>query len=382
LNMTDLSDPVALTQALIRCPSVTPVEGGALNLLQNWLSHLGFTCTRLPFGDGAARVDNLYARLGKDGPHFCYAGHSDVVPPGELSQWSADPFAAEIRNGYLTGRGAADMKGSIAAFVSATAKAVHEGQVRGSLSFLITGDEEGPAQFGTTKVLDWMAQNNEVPDHCLVGEPTSAQALGDMAKIGRRGSMNAEIIVLGAQGHVAYPDRADNPIAPLVRALAAFEARVLDEGNAHFQASNLEITTVDVGNATENMIPAQARARLNIRFNTAHSGESLSAWIKETLQQHAPKHELSIRISGEAFLSPPGTLSTLVTNSVHKITGRTPELSTTGGTSDARFIQRLCPVIEFGLVGQSMHKVDEHVAVDDIRALRAIYADMIESYFA
>ncbi len=379
--MTDLSDPVALTQALIRCPSVTPHEGGALTLLQGWLDSLGFACARLPFGDGPARVDNLYARLGSGGPHFCYAGHTDVVPPGELSQWSADPFAAEIKNGFLTGRGAADMKGSIAAFVSATAQAVHAGTLRGSLSYLITGDEEGPAQFGTAKVLDWMEAKGERPDHCLVGEPTSAQLLGDMAKIGRRGSMNAQITVLGAQGHVAYPDRADNPIAPLVRALAALQVRQLDSGNAHFQASNLEVTTVDVGNVTENMIPAQAAARLNIRFNTAHSGASLSRWIESVLVEHAPKHELSIRISGEAFLSPPGILSQLVIDSVQKITGRTPELSTTGGTSDARFIQRLCPVIEFGLVGQSMHKVDEHVAVDDIHALRAIYADMIENYF-
>ncbi len=380
--MTDLSDPVALTQALIRCPSVTPFEAGALDLLQGWLASLGFACTRLPFGEGAARVDNLYARLGNDGPHFCYAGHTDVVPPGELAQWSSDPFAAEIQNGLLTGRGAADMKGSIAACVSATAQAVHEGKIRGSLSFLITGDEEGLAQNGTTKMLDWMVAQGERPDHCLVGEPTSAQYLGDMAKIGRRGSMNAHITVLGAQGHVAYPQRADNPVTKLVRLLDALKAHVLDTGDTHFQASNLEVTDLHVGNGTENMIPAMAKARLNIRFNTAHSGASLSAWLKDMLMQYAPKHELSIRVSGEAFISPPGKLSQLVSQSVSKITGRTPELSTTGGTSDARFIQRLCPVIEFGLVGQSMHMVDEHVAVADILALRAIYADMIQSYFA
>jgi succinyl-diaminopimelate desuccinylase len=380
--MTDLSNPVALTQALIKCPSVTPHEAGALDLLQSWLISLGFTCTRLPFGAGDARVDNLYARLSSDGPHFCYAGHSDVVPPGELAQWSSDPFAAEIKNGFLTGRGAADMKGSIAAFVSATAHAVHEGTVKGSLSFLITGDEEGPAQFGTTKVLDWMTANTERPDHCLVGEPTCAQVLGDMAKIGRRGSMNAHITVLGAQGHVAYPDRGDNPITRLVGFLNAVKARILDTGNAHFQASNLEVTDISVGNGTENMIPAMAKARLNIRFNTEHSGASLSAWLKEQLTLHAPQHELDIRLSGEAFLSTPGQLSSLLTDSVRRITGRVPDLSTTGGTSDARFIQRLCPVIEFGLVGQSMHKVDEQVAVDDIHALRAIYADMIISYFA
>jgi succinyl-diaminopimelate desuccinylase len=380
--MTDLSNPVALTQALIRCPSVTPHEGGALTLLQSWLGSLGFECTRLPFGDGAARVDNLYARLGSHGPHFCYAGHTDVVPPGELSQWSSDPFAADISHGFLTGRGAADMKGSIAAFVSATAQAVHEGHIKGTLSYLITGDEEGPALYGTTKVLDWMEANGERPDHCLIGEPTSAHLLGDMAKIGRRGSMNAQITVLGAQGHVAYPDRGDNPITRLVGFLNAVKARVLDEGNAHFQYSNLEVTDISVGNHTENMIPAIAKARLNIRFNTEHSGTSLSAWLKEQLTHFAPQHELDIRISGEAFLSAPGKLSELVSQSVQRITGRLPELSTTGGTSDARFIQRLCPVIEFGLVGQSMHKIDEHVAVDDISALHAIYADMIQSYYA
>jgi succinyl-diaminopimelate desuccinylase len=380
--MTDLSDPVALTQALIRCPSVTPHEAGALDLLQSWLTPLGFNCTRLPFGAGDQRVDNLYARLGTDGPHLCYAGHTDVVPPGELAQWSSNPFAADINNGILTGRGAADMKGSIAAFVSATAKAVHEGKVRGALSFLITGDEEGPAQFGTTKVLDWMRDQGERPDHCLVGEPTSAQHLGDMAKIGRRGSMNAHISVLGAQGHVAYPDRADNPVTRLVALLHAVKSHVLDAGNAHFQASNLEVTDIMVGNQTENMIPAMAKARLNIRFNTEHSGASLSAWLQALLNSHAPAHELNIRISGEAFLSPQGRLSSLIGAAVKNITGRTPELSTTGGTSDARFIQRLCPVIEFGLVGQSMHKVDEHVAVDDIHTLSAIYADMIQSYFA
>jgi succinyl-diaminopimelate desuccinylase len=377
----NLTDPVALTQALIKCPSVTPHEGGALNLLQSWLESLGFVCNRLPFGEGALRVDNLYARLGSQAPHFCYAGHTDVVPPGELAQWSSDPFAADIRNGFLTGRGAADMKGSIAAFVSATAHAVQEGWIKGSLSFLITGDEEGPAQFGTTKVLDWMEVQGERPDHCLVGEPTSAHKLGDTVKIGRRGSMNAHITVLGAQGHVAYPDLADNPLNRLVGFLHAAKARLLDSGNAHFQASNLEVTDIHVGNETDNMIPAQAKARLNIRFNTEHSGASLSTWLKELLTQFAPNHDLTIRISGEAFLSPPGKLSALVSNSVCAITGLAPEFSTTGGTSDARFIQAMCPVIEFGLVGQSMHKVDEHVAVDDINVLRAIYADMIKSYY-
>lgn len=372
-------DPIALTQALIRCPSVTPADEGALDVLQRALTGLGFTCTRLPFGhppDGP--VDNLFATIagaqnGLGGPHFAFAGHSDVVPAGDLAAWSEDPFAAQVKDGFIVGRGAADMKGALAAMVAATARHLAKGPLVGRISFIITGDEEGPATFGTTLMLDWMQANGLVPDLCLVGEPTSQQRLGDMMKIGRRGSLNAWITVNGAQGHVGYPHMADNPITRLVAILAELKARVLDDGNDWFQASNLEVTDLAVGNPATNLIPAQARARLNIRFNNEHSGASLSDWIRGTVAAHAPTAHVEIKISGEAFLTEPGALSGLVTAAVHDVTGRVPELSTTGGTSDARFIRRLCPVVEFGLPGQSMHKVDEHVAVADVEGLAAIY---------
>ena len=375
----DPIDPIALTQALIRCPSVTPADEGALDLLERALAGLGFTCTRLPFGhppDGP--VDNLFATLaGAPGPHFAFAGHSDVVPAGDLAGWSEDPFAGDIRDGFIVGRGAADMKGALAAMVAATARHLATGPLQGRISFIITGDEEGPATFGTTMMLDWMEQNGLVPDLCLVGEPTSQQALGDMMKIGRRGSLNAWITVNGAQGHVAYPHRADNPITRLVAILADLKARVLDDGNDWFQPSNLEITDVSVGNPATNLIPAQARARLNIRFNNEHSGAALADWIRATVAAHAPSAQVEVKISGEAFLTEPGALSALVGDAAHAVTGRTPELSTTGGTSDARFIRRLCPVVEFGLPGQSMHKVDEHAAVADIAGLADIYTKLL-----
>jgi len=375
----DPIDPIALTQALIRCPSVTPADEGALDLLERALAGLGFTCTRLPFGhppDGP--VDNLFATLaGAPGPHFAFAGHSDVVPAGDMAGWSEDPFAGDIRDGFIVGRGAADMKGALAAMVAATARHLAKGHLQGRISFIITGDEEGPATFGTTMMLDWMEAQGLVPDLCLVGEPTSQQALGDMMKIGRRGSLNAWITVNGAQGHVAYPHRADNPITRLVAILADLKARTLDSGNDWFQPSNLEITDVSVGNPATNLIPAQARARLNIRFNNEHSGTGLADWIRATVAAHAPSAHVEVKISGEAFLTEPGALSALVGEAVHTVTGRTPELSTTGGTSDARFIRRLCPVVEFGLPGQSMHKVDEHAAVADITGLADIYANLL-----
>ena len=368
-------DPIALTQALIRCPSVTPADEGALDVLQRALTGLGFTCTRLPFGhppDGP--VDNLFATIaGSPGPHFAFAGHSDVVPAGDLAAWSEDPFGADVKDGFIVGRGAADMKGALAAMVAATARHLARGPLQGRISFIITGDEEGPATFGTTMMLDWLEAQGLIPDLCLVGEPTSQNHLGDMMKIGRRGSLNAWITVNGAQGHVGYPHRADNPITRLVAILAELKARVLDDGNDWFQASNLEVTDLSVGNPATNLIPAQARARLNIRFNNQHGGASLSDWIRATVAAHAPSAQVEIKISGEAFLTEPGALSGLVTAAVHDVTGRVPELSTTGGTSDARFIRRLCPVVEFGLPGQSMHKVDEHVAVADVEGLAAIY---------
>jgi succinyl-diaminopimelate desuccinylase len=381
--MTTVADPILLTQALIRCASVTPADEGALAVLERALVALGFTCTRLKFGhppDGP--VENLFATLaggpqGLGGPHIAFAGHSDVVPAGDLAGWSEDPFAGEIRDGFIVGRGAADMKGALAAMVAATARHLASRPLTGRISFIITGDEEGPATFGTTMMLDWMEAQGLVPDLCLVGEPTSQQVLGDMMKIGRRGSLNAWITVNGAQGHVAYPHRADNPITRLVAILAELKARGLDDGNDWFQPSNLEVTDLAVGNPATNLIPAQARARINIRFNNEHTGARLADWIRSVVAAHAPAAQVEVKISGEAFLTQPGALSTLVSKAVSDVTGRNPELSTSGGTSDARFIRRLCPVVEFGLPGQSMHKVDEHAAVADVEALTEIYTAML-----
>ena len=372
-------DPVALAQALIRCPSVTPADAGAIDVLASALTGLGFRCTLLDFGEAPdGPVRNLFATVGSGGPHFAFAGHTDVVPEG--AGWSVDPYAGMIRDGMLLGRGAADMKGAIAAMASAAAHVARGAP--GTLSFLITGDEEGPATHGTDELLRWMEAQGHRPDMCLVGEPSSAHELGDMMKIGRRGSLNAWIVVKGAQGHVAYPDRADNPIRRLVPILAELQARHLDSGTDWFTPSNLEITDLEVGNPATNVIPASAKARLNIRFNDSHSGEELAGWIRETVAKHAPSADVTIRISGEAFLTEPGKLSTLIAEAVQAETGRTPELSTTGGTSDARFIRRICPVVEFGLPGQSMHKVDELASVADIESLARIYDRILQSVFA
>ena len=374
------ADPIALAQELIRCPSVTPADGGALDVLAAALRSLGFETHSLTFGEAPdGPIRNLFARRGTSGAHFAFGGHTDVVPVGDAAAWSQDPFAAEIRNGQLVGRGAADMKGSIAAFVAAVARV---GDLPGSLSLIITGDEEGPATFGTTRLLDWMEAHGHIPDACLVGEPTSARRLGDMIKVGRRGSVNAWITVHGAQGHVAYPDRADNPITRLVRILDRLKARVLDEGSDWFDASNLEITDVSVGNTATNVIPAQARARINIRFNDHHRGADLEAWIRATVAEQAPAHEVEVRISGESFLTEPGAFSDSIAAAITAVTGLVPELSTSGGTSDARFIRRLCPVVEFGLPGQSMHKVDEFAMVEDIEKLADIYAELLRRWFA
>ena len=371
-------DPLALSQALIRCPSVTPEAAGVLDVLEAHLVALGFRCHRLPFGE----VDNLYARFGTAQPNFCFAGHVDVVPVGELAGWSVDPFAGVVREGSLYGRGASDMKSGIAAFVAAVHQylAAH-GTPAGSISLLITGDEEGPAINGTKKVLEWLAAQGETLDACLVGEPTNPATLGEMAKIGRRGSLNAHLTIHGQQGHVAYPDRARNPIPLLLRILQELTAQPLDTGNAHFQASNLEITSVDVGNSVTNVIPATAEARLNIRFNTEHTGASLSHWLHQVCSRVTADYSLMVQISGEAFLTPPGPLSATVVAAVRDVTGRTPELSTTGGTSDARFIKDYCPVIEFGGVGATMHQVDERIATSDITALTQIYLRVLEGYF-
>jgi succinyl-diaminopimelate desuccinylase len=375
-------DAIGLAAALIRCPSVTPLDAGALDLLGDTLAGLGFAVHRLRFGEAPdGPVDNLFATIGDGGPHFAFAGHTDVVPPGDVSAWSVAPFEAIIADGQLVGRGAADMKGAIAAMVAAAERHIARGRP-GRLSFIITGDEEGPATFGTLPLLAWIEAEGLVPDACLVGEPTSQRVLGDMIKIGRRGSLNAWITVRGAQGHVAYPDRALNPISPLVAILAELKARVLDEGNDWFQPSNLEITDIEVGNPATNMIPAEARARLNIRFNNSHAGAELEAWIRGVVARHAASADAVVRISGEAFLTAPGALSALVSDAVQAVTGAVPELSTTGGTSDARFIRRLCPVVEFGLPGRSMHKIDEHAALDDIDRLATVYDEVLKRVFS
>jgi succinyl-diaminopimelate desuccinylase len=377
-----LPDPLPLAAELIRCPSVTPVDAGALDAMERALSALGFACHRRAFGgppDGP--VDNLFAIFGSGAPHIALAGHVDVVPPGDTAAWSVDPFAGTIDQGRLIGRGAADMKGALAAMVSAASAHVARG-ARGTLSFILTGDEEGPALFGTDRLLDWMEAEGHRPEMCLVGEPTSARRLGDVIKIGRRGSLNAWISVNGAQGHVAYPDRADNPVRRLVAILAELQARRLDAGTDWFQPSNLEVTEIEVGNPAMNMIPARASARLNIRFNDGHRGSALAGWIEEVVARHAPSADTRVRISGEAFLTEPGPLSDRLAAAIATETGVEPQLSTSGGTSDARFIRRLCPVVEFGLVGASMHKVDEQVAVEDIRTLARIYDRFLEQAFA
>ena len=381
-----LVDTLELARALIRCPSITPVQGGALDLLHSVLQDLGFTCHRLPFAEeGAPEVDNLYARLGSGNPHLCYAGHSDVVPVGDPAGWSVDPFAAEVRDGKLIGRGAVDMKGAIAAFVAAVAAYLKDGLPKGSISLLITGDEEGDAVNGTRKVLDWLRERGETIDCCLVGEPTSDATLGDMVKIGRRGSMNLRLTVHGTQGHTAYPQLADNPLHHLVRMLNAVVSEPLDDGNAHFPPSSLQLTSVDVGNATTNVIPAKATALINVRFNDMHSSATVEAWLRERFDEaidsaRGARYELAARVSGESFLCPPGPWSALVSGAVAEVVGSAPALGTTGGTSDARFLKDHCTVAELGLLNATAHKVDEHVALDDLARLTAIYRSVLERY--
>ncbi len=383
--MARLETPLGLACDLIRCRSVTPADGGALGVLADALETLGFTCHHLRFSEpGTASVDNLYARLGEAAPHFCFAGHTDVVPVGDASAWSVEPFAAEVRDGMLCGRGATDMKGAIAAFVAAVARFLgsRDAPPPGSISLLITGDEEGPAINGTRKVLEWLGARGETLDACLVGEPTNPARLGEMAKIGRRGSLNGTLRVVGTQGHVAYPQLADNPVPRLIAMLARLAAILLDAGNAHFQPSNLEITSVDVGNEATNVIPAEATARFNIRFNDEHTSARLEARLRDELDAVGGAYDLAIAVSGESFLTPPGPLSDIVSGAVAAVTGAAPALSTTGGTSDARFIKDHCPVVEFGLIGRTMHRTDEAVAVADIERLTEIYRGILEQFFA
>jgi succinyl-diaminopimelate desuccinylase len=374
-------DTLALARDLIRRPSVTPADAGAMDLLQRALEGLGFDCRRMKFGE----IENLYARLGADAPNLCYGGHTDVVPPGDNAAWSADPFAAEVNDGVLVGRGAVDMKGSIAAWTGAVARILAEGPPKGSLSFLITGDEEGVALDGTKRVVQALMAEGERVDHCLVGEPSSVERLGDTIKIGRRGSLNVWITVEGRQGHVAYPERAANPIPVLIRLLDRLQSRNLDEGYPAFPPSNLEITTVDVGNPATNVIPPKALGRFNIRFNPNHTGAQLMAWIegevREAEAQSGLKIGLEMLCSGDAFLTEPGPFVDLVCETIEAETGVTPDPNTKGGTSDARFIRALCPVVEFGLVGQTMHQIDERVPVEEIERLSGVYEAIIRRYF-
>jgi succinyl-diaminopimelate desuccinylase len=366
-------DPTKLAQALIRCRSVTPQDGGAQDVLAAALHELGFAVHRLRFGT----TENLFARHGTGTPHFCFAGHTDVVPPG--GAWRHDPFAGEVVDGVLYGRGACDMKGAIAAFVTAAAALLAARSWHGSISLLITGDEEGPATDGTVRVLEWMAARGEIPDMCLVGEPTNPAVLGDVIKVGRRGSLNAAITVHGVQGHTAYPHRADNPVHRLVAALGELAAAKLDDGSAAFEPSGLQITSIDVGNPAHNIIPARAGAHLNIRFNDRHTGASLEAYVREVVGRHAQRFDIDVQVSGEAFLTPPGDFTTTLAQAVQRVTGIAPRLDTGGGTSDARFMTRYCPVAEFGLVGATMHKADECVPVADLRQLATIYEAVLRA---
>ena len=368
-------DPLPLAQRLIRCASVTPADEGAQTVLATELQRLGFSVTKLRFG----AIENLFARIGSGGPHVCFAGHTDVVPAG-AGGWTADPFAGEVRAGILYGRGACDMKGAIAAFAAAAADHLQTAPLRGSISLLITGDEEADAVDGTVRVLGWMAENGQIPDFCLVGEPTNQVRLGDVVKIDRRGSVTARITVHGTQGHVAYPHRTDNPIHRLVRALDALTAAPLDGGTDWFEPSTLQVTTIDVGNPASNVVPAQARAVLNIRFNDRHSSSSLAKWLRATLERYAERFSLDISVSGESFLTTPGPQVETLRQAIAAATGTTPRLDTGGGTSDARFIARHCPVAEFGLVGTTMHQVDERVPVDELRALADVYGHVLAAF--
>lgn len=377
-------DALALARELVRCPSVTPADAGALGVLERALEPLGFVCRRLTFSaPGTPDIENLYARLGRGGPHLCFAGHTDVVPVGDRAGWTVDPFGAEVIDGVLYGRGAADMKGAIACFVAAVSRFLtrRAGRFDGSISLLITGDEEGPSINGTAKVLRWMAEQGETIDACVVGEPTNPQRLGDMVKIGRRGSLIGRLTVHGVQGHTGYPHLADNPVPRLCRMLLAVTDGPLDPGNAHFEPSTLAISTVDVGNPAANVIPAQARAVFNIRFNTEHTAVALEAWLRRKFDAVGGRYELAIEVGAEPFLTEPGPFVDLVAGAVHDVTGVAPQLSTAGGTSDARFIRKYCPVAEFGLVGQTMHKTDERVRVADLGTLTEIYGRLLERFF-
>jgi succinyl-diaminopimelate desuccinylase len=380
-------DPVAMLQQLVRCPSVTPVEAGALTAVQDWLSPAGFKCERLVFSDrDTPDVDNLFARIGSGSPHLCFAGHTDVVPQGDEAIWSHPPFAADIRDGQLYGRGATDMKGSVAAFAAAALDFVRETpQFKGSISFLITNDEEGPAINGTVKVLQWMKEHGHVPDHCLVGEPSCVDALGDTIKIGRRGSLSFVVTVDGKQGHSAYPHKADNPVPKLARLVDRIASAKLDDGNENFDPSTLAFTSFDVGNPAGNVIPSRAVAKFNIRFSTEHSFESLKTWVQAHID--AVRGEVGGQWSVKAiegadvFITEPGAFVGLVQDAIEAETGIMPKLSTTGGTSDARFVKDYCPVLEFGPTNATIHQTDERISVDELNAVTRVYRRVLDAYF-
>jgi succinyl-diaminopimelate desuccinylase len=379
--MTLVTEPVGLAQALIRCPSVTPEDHGALDLVERALQRLGFSCHRLTFEeDGTAPVGNLYARVGEGPPNLCFAGHTDVVPPGDLAGWRVDPFAGEVIDGVLYGRGAVDMKGAIACFIAAAARFLHRHRPAGSISCLITGDEEGPAINGTRKVLEWLLSRREKLDACLVGEPTNVEQLGDTLKVGRRGSLTGRLTVRGIQGHVAYPERADNPIPRLLAMLRALNEEPLDSGSEHFQPSQLVITSVDVGNPASNLIPAAARATFNVRFNDRYTARTLEAALRARLDASGGDYRLEAHDGAEAFLTPPGPFTDLLQALIERELSVVPELSTSGGTSDARFLKGVCPVVEFGLVGATIHQVDERVPVADLEALTRVYHALLARF--
>ncbi|NEW95834.1 succinyl-diaminopimelate desuccinylase [Rhodopseudomonas sp. BR0G17] len=386
--MTSTPTALSIAQNLLRCPSVTPADAGALDVLETLLKGAGFAVHRVTFSEpGTADIDNLYARIGDGAPHLCFAGHTDVVPPGEASAWTHGAFTGDVADGLLYGRGAVDMKGGIACAVAATLDylAATGGKPKGSISFLITGDEEDVAVNGTVKLLQWAAERGERFDHCIVGEPSNVEAIGDTIKIGRRGSQSGVLIVDGVQGHVAYPHRAANPVPDIARLITALNDEPLDAGSAQFQPSNLEFTSVDVGNTATNVIPAQARAKFNIRFNDHHTQETLKALVEQRLAV-ACGNRIRARIewlpsNADVFVTKPGAFTDLVGAAIAEVTGRTPDLNTGGGTSDARFIAKYCPVVEFGLVGQTMHQIDERTPVSDLDKLTAIYRGVLERYF-
>ncbi|MEO1492536.1 MAG: succinyl-diaminopimelate desuccinylase [Pseudomonadota bacterium] len=379
--MVQTPDPVQLTIELIRCPSVTPEHGGAFDMLAAMLEMAGFVCTRIDRGE----VKNLYARWGATAPVMAFAGHVDVVPVGDITAWTHPPFSGDQQDGIIWGRGAVDMKSGVAAFVSAAIAfaATHHGD--GSVALLITGDEEGPSTDGTLAILDWMAKTGEQVDFCIVGEPTSLERFGDTIKIGRRGSMTGTLTVTGRQGHAAYPERAENPLPVLTRICTALAETPLDLGSTHFQPSTLALSSIDVGNPASNVIPAEGRAVFNIRFNDTHSSESLKVWAQQLVAEHLAgtecTAEIEWRVSGESFLTEPGPLTEFVTQAVTDHVLEMPALTTGGGTSDARFIKDLCPVVEFGLVGDTMHQVDERVPERDVRALSEVYLDILKRFF-